>query len=43
MASPEPDYPTASNPGYHNTTEIQENDIKYLLMKIIMKEANKIL
>lgn len=39
MAPLEPNYPTTVSPGYSNTAEVQENDLKSSLMK--MTEAIK--
>lgn len=39
MASPEPGYPTTASPGYSKTVDIQEDDLKFTLMK--MMEALK--
>lgn len=42
MASPVSSYPKENNPENSNTTEIQENDLKSLVMRMIMEETNKI-
>lgn len=42
MASPEPSYPGASSPGHPTITEIQEDDLTSMLMKMITEETNKI-
>jgi hypothetical protein len=35
IAPPEASYPTTASPGYPNTTEAQENGLKYNLIKIL--------
>lgn len=35
MGTPEPSYSAASSTGYHNTTDIKENDNKAMLMKMM--------
>lgn len=42
MASAESSYPKAISPGYLNTIETQENDLKSTFMKMITEETNKI-
>lgn len=44
MAPPEHSYTTTASPGYPNTTEAEENDVKANLIKIIetfKEEMNK--
>jgi spore germination protein YaaH len=46
MALPEPSYPITAHPGYSNTVEAQENDLKSNLMKMIVvfkEQINKLL
>lgn len=42
MASLKLSYLKASSPGCPNTTQTQENDLKFLLVKMIREETNKI-
>lgn len=46
MVPPEPRYPATANPGYMNTVEAQQSDLKYNLMKsrkALKEEINKLL
>ena len=44
MPPPEPSYPTTASPGYSNTAEAQENDLKLNFLKAreaLKEEMNK--